>query len=119
MNVKYNQFTALWSITRASLRALLKSPSSVIFSLAFPLVFILVFGFIGGTNTISFSIAIDKTADTANPVYTGLKNVPGIKIVRKADAQLQEDIEKGRITAVINIQKNTSPTPPYVINLKS
>lgn len=119
MNVKYNQFTALWAITKASLRALLKSPSSVIFSLAFPLVFILVFGFIGGTNTISFSIAVDKASDTANPVYTGLKNVPGIKIVRKADAQLQEDIEKGRITAVINIQKNNASTPPYIIDMKS
>jgi ABC-2 type transport system permease protein len=119
MSVKYNQFTALLAITRASLRAVLKSPSSVVFSLAFPLVFILVFGLIGGSGKISFSIAIDKTSDTANPVYTALKNVPGITVVHETDAALKEDIEKGRITAVINIQKNNAASPPYIIDLKS
>jgi len=119
MSVKYNQYTALWSITKASLRAILRSPSTVLFSLAFPLIFILVFGFMGGSGKVSFSIAIDKTADTPNPVYAALKNVPGITIIDKAGAELQEDVEKGRITAVINIQKNTAPTPPYIINLKS
>ena len=119
MSVKYNQFTALWAITKASLRSVLRSPSSVVFSLAFPLVFILVFGFIGGSDKVSFSIAIDKSSDTLNPVYTSLKNVPGIMIIHKADAELNEDIEKGRIIAVINIQKNTAPTPAYIIDIKS
>ena len=119
MSEKYNQFTALWSITRASLRAILRSPSTVLFSLAFPLVFILVFGFIGGSGKVSFSIAVDRASDTLNPVYTALKNVPGITIIQKQDAALKEDIEKGRITAVINIQKNTASSPPYVIDLKS
>ncbi len=119
MSVQYNQFTALWSITKASLRSVLRSPSSVVFSLAFPLVFILVFGLIGGSGKVSFSIAIDKTSDTLNPVYTALKNVPGITLVHKAEPELQEDIEKGRITAVINIQKNTAAVPPYIIDLKS
>jgi hypothetical protein len=48
-----------------------------------------------------------------------LKNVPGITIIHKADAELNEDIEKGRIIAVINIQKNTAPTPAYIIDIKS
>jgi len=119
MSEKYNQFTALWSITKASLRAILRSPSTVLFSLAFPLVFILVFGFIGGSGKVSFSIAVDKTSDTLNPVYAALKNVPGITIIHKADPALKEDIEKGRITAVVNIQKNRAQAPPYIIDLKS
>lgn len=119
MSVKYNQFTALWAITKASLQSVLRSPSSVVFSLAFPLVFILVFGFIGGGDKVSFSIAIDKSSDTLNPVYTSLRSVPGITIIHKPDAELNEDIEKGRIIAVINIQKNRAPTPPYIIDLKS
>ena len=119
MSVKYSQFTALWSITKASLRALTRSPSSVVFSLAFPLIFILVFGFIGGGSKISFSVAMDKASDTANPVYATLKSIPGITIVNKADAALKEDIEKGRITAVVNIRKNNLANPAYIINLKS
>jgi ABC-2 type transport system permease protein len=118
MNVKYNQLTAMWSITRASLKAILRSPSAVVFSLAFPLIFILVFGFIGGSGKVSFKIAIDKQSDTLNPIYHAIKNVPGILMVNKPAAEVKEDLEKGRITAVLNIQKNTG-NPPYTINLKT
>lgn len=47
----YSQLTAMLSITKASFRSILRSPSAVVFSIAFPLIFILVFGFIkvGGT----------------------------------------------------------------------
>src|SRR5438128_2030303 len=106
MKAEYNQFAAMWSITSASLKAILRSPSTVLFSLAFPLIFILVFGFIGGSGKVSFSIAIDKTSDTINPVYTALKNVPGIRIVSKGDAELHEELEKGRLTAILDIKKN-------------
>lgn len=44
----YSQFTAFRALTLAALRSISKSPSSVIFTIAFPLIFILVFGFIGG-----------------------------------------------------------------------
>ena len=117
--MKYNQFTALWSITKASLKAVVRSPSAVVFSFAFPLIFILVFGFIGGSSKVSFTIAIDKASDTSNPIYTSLKSVPGIKISSATDEALREDLEKGRITAVVNIAKTNVPTSPYSINLKS
>ncbi len=42
----YSQIKAMLAITRASLRSILRSPSAVIFSIAFPLIFILVFGFL-------------------------------------------------------------------------
>jgi len=119
MRSDYNQFTALWSITKASLRAIMRSPSTVLFSLAFPLIFILVFGFIGGGGRVSFSIAIDRNSDTLNPVYSALKNEAGVKIVQKNETELKEDLEKGRVTAIINIQKNSLQNPPFIINLKS
>jgi ABC-2 type transport system permease protein len=119
MKGKYNQVRAMWAITRASLKAILRSPSTVVFSLAFPLIFILVFGFIGGSGKVSFKMAVDKTSDTLNPIYAGIKSVPGINIVNKPEHEVQEDLEKGRITAVLNVQKNAAGTPPYIINLKT
>jgi ABC-2 type transport system permease protein len=119
MKESYSQGRAMWAITVASLRAVLRSPSAVIFSLAFPMIFILVFGFIGGSGKVSFKIAIDKTADTTNEVYAAIKSVPGLTIVRKQGNELKEDLEKGRITAVVNIQKTLSVTSPYAISLKS
>lgn len=49
MSRPYSQITAMFSITKASFRSILRSPSAVVFSIAFPLVFILVFGFIKAT----------------------------------------------------------------------
>lgn len=115
---KYNQRRAMLAITKASLRAIFRSPSAVVFSFGFPLIFILVFGFIGGGNKVSFKISIDKNCDTINPVYVALKSVPGITIVNKSEQETREDLEKGRLTAILNIQK-TDNQSPYIINLKT
>ncbi len=117
--MKYNQFTALWAISKASLHAIMRSPSAVVFSFAFPLIFILVFGFIGGSGKMAFNIAISKNSDTVNPIYEALKNVPGINVVNKSDLELKEDLEKGRLTAILNIQKHSNALPPFTVDLKS
>lgn len=119
MKGEYSQVRAMLAITKGSLRGIFRSPSAVVFSIAFPLIFILVFGFIGNGSRISLNVAFDKQADTANPVYAAIKNIAGIHIVRKADEQLREDLEKGRITAIINIRRSGLATPPYNIFLKS
>ena len=41
---KYSQTKAMLAIAKASLRSIMRSPSAVVFTLAFPLIFILVFG---------------------------------------------------------------------------
>src|SRR5919112_5920948 len=102
MTGRYSQLRAMLAITKASLHAILRSPSAVIFSFAFPLIFILVFGFIGGSGKVSFRISVDKNSDTLNPVYTGLKSVPGITIINKNNEETKEDLEKGRLTAILN-----------------
>src|SRR5690349_8916780 len=111
----YNQFKAMLAITKASLQAIRRSPSAIVFSLAFPMLFILIFGFIGSGSQVSFSLSVDKNSDTLNPVYFALKSVPGINIIKKDDEAVREDLEKGRITAVLSISKNTSSNVPYVI----
>ncbi len=107
------------AITKGSLRSIIRSPSAVIFSIVFPLVFILVFGFIGGGNGISLEVALNKNADTTNTVYNAIKNISSINIVNEDSLLLKEDLEKGNITAIINIAKNNSGNPEYIIELKS
>jgi ABC-2 type transport system permease protein len=121
MQAKYSQFTAMLAISKASLRAILRSPSAVVFSFAFPLIFILIFGFIGGGNRVSFRISIDERSDTLNPLYTAMRSVPGITLQQKSATETREDLEKGRLTAVLYIQKakDTSSAVPYTINIKS
>jgi len=107
------------AVTKASLRSIFRSPSAIVFSIGFPLIFIVVFGFIGGNGRLSLSVAINKNADTLNPVYGLVKNVPGLKIVNKTETEIAQDLAKGRIVAVIDIQKNALATPAYLVTLKS
>lgn len=117
----YSQVRAMFAITRASLSALVRSPSAVVFGFAFPFVFILVFGFIGNSGVSKiYKVAVDKNADTSNALYKKLQQAKEISLVDfKDEASLNDDFQKGRIAGIINIQKNANGTPPYIINFKS
>ncbi len=116
----YSQLKAMFAITRAGLISIFRSPSAVAFSFAFPLVFILVFGFLGSGNRVSLRAAVAEGSDTTGYLYRAIKNVPGIVIVDKPEQQLNDDLEKGRLTAIITIEKNSiAGFPEYHIHLKS
>jgi ABC-2 type transport system permease protein len=118
MQGKYSQVKAMLSITKASLKATFRSPSAVVFSIGFPLIFILVFGFIGEGGSFSVNVALDKSSDTANPVYAAIKNIPAIHFEEKPDSLLAEDLQKGNLAAFIKIEKTTG-NPNYIVKLKS
>ena len=107
------------AITKASLKAIFRSPSAVIFSFAFPLVFILVFGFLGSGGRLSLRVAFAGNTDTANILYPVLKGVSGLNFSNKKNTELQEDLEKGRLTAIINIQKSDTALKGYIVQLTS
>lgn len=119
MKGNYNQFRAMLAITKGGLKATFRSPSAVIFSIAFPLIFILVFGFIGNSGHISINVAFDKNTDTTNPIYPVIKSIAGINVVKESDQELKEDLEKGRITALVKIERSGLSNPPYKISLVS
>jgi len=111
----YSNTRATLAIAKASFRSILRSPSAVVFSLAFPLVFIIVFANLGGGG-ITADIGVAKTCDTANDVYRALK---GIKIVHlitdQSAADMDKNLSKGEIAAILNIKKNTAQ-PYYIVN---
>lgn len=119
MSKPYSQFRAMLAITRASLRAIFRSPSAVIFSFAFPLIFILVFGFIGGGGRISVRVAFDKQTDTTTELYHAIRTLPGLNVISASDQKLHDDLEKGRLHAIIDIKTNPTHNPQYAIGLKS
>ncbi|MGB8194909.1 MAG: ABC transporter permease, partial [Chitinophagaceae bacterium] len=109
----------MWAISIASLRALRRSPSAIVFSLVFPFIFILVFGFIGGGGP-TVRIAFAKQSDTTNPIFSVLKGIPNIRVINKDDASLEEDLQKGRVTAILNIvQKKDSSLPRYLVQMRT
>jgi ABC-2 type transport system permease protein len=109
MNRSYSQFRAMMAISRASFRAIFRSPSAVIFSLGFPLVFILVFGFIGGGGT-SVSIALRNPSDSSNYVIRALKASGIVKIKDEKDSSIiNNELVKGRIAAIVTLDSSQSP----------
>ena len=109
------------AISKASLRSIFRSPSSVVFGFAFPFIFILVFGFMGNNGIMkSYKVAVDNSSDTTNDLYLALKKTPGVTIKKYSDQKvLNDDLQHGRIAGIINIQKNPAGTPPYSFSLKS
>jgi len=115
----YSQIKAMLAITKASLRSISRSPSAIVFSIAFPLIFILVFGFMSSGGNINVTVALEQNADTTNAVYAAIKQIPGLKFVKGDTLKMKNELAKGRITAMIDIQKTSNPNLPYTINLKS
>lgn len=115
----YSQTRAMLAITKGSLRAIFRSPSAVIFSFAFPLIFILVFGFLGGGGGVGVNIAFDPKTDTTNLIYLSLKGASGIRVSSKTPQEDIENLQKGRIAAIINVRKVDSANAEYAIDLKS
>ncbi len=104
---KYNHLKATLSITKASLQSMLKSPSAIVFSLAFPIIFILVFGFIGGSSTMKIDVAFTKNCDTNNPIYQAIQHLDMVKVVSGTEQEQNEALLKGKIDAIVDLQKNT------------
>ncbi|MDF3079178.1 MAG: transporter permease [Sphingobacteriaceae bacterium] len=104
-------------MAKASFRSILRSPSAVVFSLAFPLIFILVFGFIGGGG-VSVDVGVDKGSDSQNPIYQALKSSKIVHLVEdETESEMKSNLDKGRIDAIINIQKQAT-RPPFIVNVR-
>jgi ABC-2 type transport system permease protein len=103
MTNNYNQLRAMLAITKGSFKAILRNPSAVAFSFGFPLIFILVFGFIGG-GAPTVSIALANQRDTSARVIRGLLMNPLIRLSADHDtAAIRNDLSKGRIAAVLYV----------------
>jgi len=117
-----NQVKAAFAISKYSLLATLRSPTSIVFSLLFPVIFIVVFGSINVGKVPDQELAIDRRCDTNNLVFKAIRKVPGIIFSKGLSQAGQEDaLKKGRIAAVINITADNGPNQPphYAINLRA
>ncbi|WP_214228698.1 ABC transporter permease [Pedobacter sp. B4-66] len=118
MSKPYNNTKATLALAKASFRSIMRSPSAVVFTLAFPLIFILVFGFLGGGG-VKVDLAIAPGSDLQNPIINAIEQINVIHIVKDKDAdEIKTELEKGHIAAVIDVQKNTSGTPAYLANVQ-
>jgi len=122
MSKPYSQSKALWAITRASFVAIFSNPMSLVFSLMFPIIFILIFGAFGNSGVPIQKIAIRPGADTVNGVFDSLRANKFVSIVNYADTNvMRSELAKGKLTAILNIQAipDSSANKKYLIHVQS
>ena len=107
---QYSNARAMRSLIKASLQSILKSPSAIIFTIAFPLIFILVFGFLGNGSGFHIKVAAAPGSDTTSKLYAILRNVPVLKWVD--DTGINTKLKKGDIVATQDIQKQPDGVKP-------
>ena len=102
----YSQIQAMLAVTQASLRSIFRNPSTVAFSFALPVFFILVFGFIG-KGSFSVTVGVAPESDTTNVAYSLIKSNPVIKLVTNQSAtEMREDLNRGKLDGIISFQKS-------------
>lgn len=109
------------AVTKASLKATFRSPQSLFFSLFFPIVLIWIFGSLSGNGgTASVEVALEKNADTANIIYRALRSSPVLHFVDDSKRDVEDELRKGRITAVMDIIASPDgQLPAYTIHLRT
>ncbi len=114
---KYNQWRAMLAIAKASLKSIFRSPSAVIFSFLFPIIFILVFGFLSSTTPV-IRVTFDPASSNANELYTKLLEKSNLKVISQPLLISRQELEKGHITAIIKIREiNPAAYPKYAVEI--
>jgi ABC-2 type transport system permease protein len=119
-NIKSGNLRGALAIARASLVSMLRSPTAVVFSLLFPVIFIVVFGSMVDNASLKIRIAMAPDADTSNIVKQVISE---IKIIQPqppmSAAAMQEALKKGQITAIIDIHNDSKSgaVPHYLVTL--
>ena len=118
---QYSQLKAMFAVTKASLLATFRSPQSIFFSLFFPIVLIWIFGSLaGGSGSVpSVEVAFEKNIDSTTVLYQQLAHDPFLKIADRSKKDVEDELRKGRLAAIIDIQNGDSAVAPYVIRLRT
>ncbi|MDE3254867.1 MAG: ABC transporter permease [Bacteroidota bacterium] len=112
----YSNLTALRALIKASLQSIFKSPSAIVFGVAFPLIFIMVFGFLGGGKDPVFSVANALTSDTTVSLNRSLHQVPQLKWKSFATQnEIDAALQNGTITATIAIEQPIASQPAQIV----
>ncbi|MEJ0105715.1 MAG: hypothetical protein WDO19_25535 [Bacteroidota bacterium] len=122
MHEKYSQLKVASYIAKASLTATLRSPTSVVFSLLFPIIFVVVFGAMVDNTAIKIKmVVLSQQKDTSQPLLKAVKAVELFDLSFSPDSVASfADLKKGRIAGILKMQSgimSANQLPHYSMDL--
>ena len=107
---KYSQLKATLAITKASLIGMMRNPSSIVFSILFPIIFIAIFGILGNGGS-KYDVYFDKDSDRSSALYIALDEMDSFNAKEFPDNESAiSELEKGKISAIIKITQVNGKT---------
>jgi ABC-2 type transport system permease protein len=118
MAASYSQMRASSALTKASLLAMMRSPTSVVFSLLFPVIFIIVFGSMVDNTIVQLKIGLAPGCDTSNVIYDAISSISNISIDQTQNPpETVKALQKGRLTAIVDIKEDSTVSPGQRYNV--
>ena len=116
MSKKPSQWRAYLSMSWYSLKATLRNPATLAFSVAFPIVFITIFGLIG-TSTQSLSLGIPTESNRDNLIVSSIKNLTFVKVEEGGKQVLEERLRQGKLDGILEVNLTNENPPRYAAAL--
>lgn len=108
----YSNAKAMRALIKASLQGVLRTPSAIFFAFAFPIIFILVFGTMGGGSAFRIRVAHAPGSDTATELNFILHQVDVLRWVHEDTAKVNKMLREGDIVATLDVQKQPLDSLP-------
>lgn len=109
-----SQFKAYYVMTWYVLKAMLRNRATVLFGLAFPIAFVMIFGLVGNGST-NVKVGIPNNTNQNNPVVQSLKKVSVISIQNGSKDELDNKLKQGKLDAELLIDQNSAQS--YSVSL--
>lgn len=118
----YSQWKAAFAVAKASLISTLRSPTSVVFALLFPLIFVTVFGAMVDNTAVKIKLRVLGSDSQQDSVLLGAVRSIDMFVVSVAEDSLSAitDLQKGRIGGVLRFDyapANLNGQPRFTIQL--
>ena len=103
---------ALLLLTVANIKSFTRDRAALFWTLAFPLIFVVLFGsiFSGGNNDRSIGFADHDGTTASGALRTAFSSISNVKLVEKSEDELLASMKKGEISAVIVVPKGYADT---------
>lgn len=106
---KHSQWLAYLQLTKASILTSMRNKTTLFFNFFFPFIFIAIFGMLN-YGDIKFDVALRENSKKEGIVFEALKKVDVLNLIQnKSDAQITDDLKKGRLAVALTLKDVTAP----------